>query len=123
MKRKFAMLLMSAAIAAPVGLVVMAAASPASAATATCTKSVSVTSPPTAPTAYAAGNAGSVTIKPVPSGLKVVSVAPNTGWTFRVDTPSGNSVDVLFRMGTTRVKFEAGIEAPHRMRVVVRTCG
>jgi hypothetical protein len=123
MKRKFAMLLLSATMAVPIGAVVLATAGPATAATVTCTKSVSITTPPTAPTAYAAGNAGSVTLKPVPAGLKVVSVAPNAGWTFRVDTAKGNSVDVYFRMGTTRVKFEAGIEAPHRMRVVVRTCG
>jgi hypothetical protein len=123
MKRKFAVLLMSAAMAAPIGAVVLAAAGPASAAIATCMKSVSVTTPPTAPTSYLAGNAGSVTIKPVPSGLQVVTVAPNAGWTFRVDTASGNSVDVNFRMGTSRVKFEAGLEAPHKMRVVVRTCG
>ena len=122
MNRKLATLLIAGAMAAPVGVFALAGAGPASAATATCTKSVSVTTPPTAPTSYPAGSAGSVTIKPVPAGLKVVSVAPNTGWTFRVDTAKGNSVDVYFRMGTTRVKFEAGIESPTKMRLLVRTC-
>jgi hypothetical protein len=125
MKPKFAILLMSAVTALPVGAVLAAAATPASAATAaaTCTRNVTKTVPPATPTAFPAGAAGSVTVGPGPGGLAVVSVTPNAGWKARTDTPSGTSVDVYFRMGTTRVKFEASIEAPHRLRVLVRTCG
>jgi hypothetical protein len=125
MNRKLAMVLTTALLAVPVGAVAAGALTPASAtaATAACTRNVTKTTPPTAPTAYSAGAAGSVTVGPGAGGLKVVSVAPNSGWKFRVDTAHGSSVDVFFRMGTTRIKFEASIEAPHRMRILVRTCG
>jgi hypothetical protein len=123
MKPRFAVFLLSAAMAVPVGAVALTSGGSASAATVTCTRKVTKTTPPTSPTVYGAGAAGSVTVGPGPGGLKVDSVAPNSGWVFRVDTASGNSVDVYFRMGTTRVKFEAGIESPTLLLVVVRTCG
>lgn len=123
MHRKLAIALTAGVMALPVGLIGFATLAPASAATATCSNSVAKTTPPTSPTAYAAGTAGSVTVGPMAGGLQVVSVAPNTGWTPRVDTATGPSVDVYFRNGTTKVKFEASIEAKNRMRLLVRTCG
>jgi hypothetical protein len=54
--------------------------------------------------------------------VRVVSVAPATGWKYFVDTASGNSVDVYFNNGLHRVKFEAGIESPTLMVVMVRVC-
>ena len=105
MHRKLASVLTTALLAVPVGAVVAGALTPA------------------APTAYSAGSAGSVTVGPDASGLKVVSVAPNAGWKPRVDTAKGSSVDVYFRHGTSKVKFEASIEGPKRLRVLVRTCG
>jgi hypothetical protein len=125
MNRKLATALTTVLLAVPVGAVAAGALAPATAtaATTTCTRNVTKTTPPTSPTAYPAGAAGSVTVARGPGGLKVVSVAPNSGWKARIDTASGNSVDVRFRMGTSRIKFEASIEAPHKMLVVVRTCG
>jgi len=123
MKAKLAVFLMSTTLAVPAGLALAGSATAAGAATAACTRSVSKTTPPTAATVYPAGAAGSVTVGPAASGLTVVSVAPNTGWSSRVDTASGKSVDVYFRMGASKIKFEAGIESPTKLRVLVRTCG
>jgi hypothetical protein len=123
MHRKLAIALTAGVMALPVGLVGFATLAPASAATATCSKSVAKTTPPAAPTAYPAGSAGSVTVGPTAGGLQVVSVAPNAGWKPRVDTATGPSVDVYFRKGATKVKFEASIEGKNRMRLLVRTCG
>ena len=123
MHRRLAIAVTAGVMALPVGLFGFATAAPASAATATCSKLVTKTTPPASATAYPAGAAGSVTVGPMAGGLQVVSVAPNSGWTPRVDTASGPSVDVYFRNGATKVKFEASIEAKNRMRLLVRTCG
>jgi hypothetical protein len=123
MKLKFATFIAAALAAVPIGTLVVGTATSASAAPAHCTKSASNATPPTAPTAYGAGAAGSVTVGPLKHGLTVASVSPNSGWSSRVDTATGNSVDVFFQSGTTRIKFEAGIESPTRLHLVVRTCG
>jgi hypothetical protein len=54
--------------------------------------------------------------------VKVLSVIPARGWKARIDTASGNSVDVYFSNGLHRVKFEAGIESSTLMLVTVRVC-
>jgi hypothetical protein len=128
MRRFVAMLSLAAGAAVPTGLAASAAALPASAAPAvaavTCTTKWTRTTPPTGPTTFPASPAGSVTIGPgrYTGTVKVLSVAPATGWQYFVDTASGNSVDVYFHNSLHRVKFEAGIESPTLMVVMVRVC-
>lgn len=126
MRRILASLAIAAATAAPIGLAIESASSAASAATTTtaCTTTYTRTTPPSSPTVYKAGPAGSVTVAPgkYQGNVRVVSVAPATGWKYFVDTASGNSVDVYFSNGLHHVKFEAGVESATLMIVMVRVC-
>lgn len=130
MRRLFVIMSLAAGAAIPTGLAASALPQPASAATSApsaataCTVTTTRTTPPTGPTTFAAKAAGSVTIGPgrYKGTVRVISVAPATGWKYFVDTATGNSVDVYFHNGLHRVKFEAGIESASLMLVTVRVC-
>jgi hypothetical protein len=126
-----ATLSIAAAAVVPAGLAVNSLVSPATAGAATTSHRATAckvtnlwTTPPTGPRTYAASTAGKVTVAPIkPAGnIRVVSVSAARGWSYFVDTASGNSVDVYFRSGVHRVKFEAGIEGPTQMLVTVTVC-
>ncbi len=59
---------------------------------------------------FAAGDAGTVTIGSDGTSLMVVAVAPAAGWNFEIETPMGREVEVDFRDGTRKIKFDAELE-------------
>jgi len=74
-------------------------------------------------TTFPAGPAGSVTIRAVNSGtISVMSVHPAKGWSARVDSASGSSVDVYFRHGPHTLKFETEINDWGGLTVAVTSC-
>lgn len=78
---------------------------------------------PKATTTYKAGAAGAVSIAPVNSGtIKVAAVHFARHWRGYVDSGRGSSVDVYFRSGTHRVKFEAEINDAGGLTVTVTSC-
>lgn len=79
---------------------------------------------PTATTSFKAGRAGSVSIAPVNSGtIRVAAVHHAAHWRGYVDSGRGSSVDVYFRSGTHRIKFEAEINDSGGLTVTVTACG
>ena len=78
---------------------------------------------PKTTTTYRAGVAGAVSIAPVSSGtIKVSAVHYARHWHGYVDSGRGSSVDVYFRSGTHRVKFEAEINDGGGLTVTVTSC-
>lgn len=93
------------------------------AAAATCTVTRHRHPFPSAPTRYAAGTAGTVTVAPVnPQTIKVTKVAAARGYKYFVDSARGSSVDVYFHNQTSKVKFEAEINDLGGLTVRVTTC-
>jgi hypothetical protein len=122
MRTKLAALLIAASCITPAAATFLTT-TPASALTPTaCHVTSTWSKPPARPTTYVAGRAGTVTLAPIPGGLKVVAVHRNHGWSAFIDTASGNSVDVYFRHLTSRVTFEAGIEDNGLMQRLITTC-
>ena len=72
---------------------------------------------------FKARAAGSVTIAPARHHtIRVTGVQPATGWHFYIDSRSGSSVDVYFRSGKLRVKFEAEINDGGGLTVTLSNC-
>ena len=72
---------------------------------------------------FRALTAGSVTIAPARHHtLKVVGVKPATGWHAFIDSRRGSSVDVYFRSGKHRVKFEAEVNDSGGLTVTISKC-
>ena len=59
---------------------------------------------------FAAGDAGSVTIRRTGSTLSIVSVNGNPGWSSEVEQGTGPEIEVKFVNGATRVDFNAELE-------------
>lgn len=70
---------------------------------------------------FAAGDAGSVTVRRDGATLSVVTVNANAGWAPEVEQDSGTELEVNFENGVTRVDFNAELEdGAVRIRVRVR---
>ena len=69
-----------------------------------------VTVPDGGTSTFAAGDAGSVTIRRTGGSLSIVSVSPSAGWTSAVEQGSGTELEVKFVNGSTRVDFNAELE-------------
>ena len=69
-----------------------------------------VTVPDGGTSMFAAGDAGSVTIRRTSGTLSVVSVNANAGWASEVEQGTGVEVEVKFVNGTTRIDFNAELE-------------
>ena len=70
---------------------------------------------------FAAGEAGSVTIRRAGGALTVVSVNANPTWVFEIEQGSGTEIEVKFVNGATRIDFNAELEdGAVRVRVGVR---
>jgi hypothetical protein len=81
-----------------------------------------VTVPDGGTSTFAAGEAGSVTIRRSGGSLSIVSVNPNAGWVSEVEQGTGAEVEVKFVNGTTRIDFNAELEdGGVRVRVRVGT--
>ena len=87
--------------------------------TSTTVASTSTTIPAGDELVFEAGDAGTVTIGSDGTSLTVVAVAPAAGWNFEVETPMGREVEVDFRDGTRKIKFDAELE-DGEIRVRVR---
>jgi hypothetical protein len=59
---------------------------------------------------FAAGDAGSVTIRRTGATLSIVSVNGNPGWSSEVEQGTGAEIEVKFVNGTTRIDFSAELE-------------
>ena len=59
---------------------------------------------------YLASTAGSVTVRRDGNTLVIEDVSPAAGWTVEIEDASGREVEVDFRRGNQRVKFDAEIE-------------
>lgn len=93
------------------------------AATTTCTITRHRYPFPGGPTPYAAGAAGTVTVAPVNrQTIKVAQAVSAPGYTARVDSARGSSVDVYFHNQKSRIKFEAEINDLGGLTVKVTTC-
>ena len=73
------------------------------------TTSVSVTSAAFVET-YAVGGAESVTIGSDGTTLTVLAVDPADGWSGEIERSAGHEVEVDFRDGTVRMRFDAQFE-------------
>jgi hypothetical protein len=72
---------------------------------------------------FQARTAGSVTIAPARHHtVKVVGVKPAKGWHAFIDSRRGSSVDVYFRSGKHRVKFEAEVNDGGGLTVTISKC-
>jgi hypothetical protein len=72
---------------------------------------------------FKARTAGSVTIAPARHHtITVAGVKPATGWHAFIDSRRGSSVDVYFRSGKHRVKFEAEVNDRGGLTVTLRNC-
>jgi lipopolysaccharide export system protein LptA len=90
-----------------------------------CTVTTFATQPlPTKAITIAAEDAGTVVIKPDPTGLKIGKVVANTGWSKSVGLKVGQEVDVDFQSGNVRKKFKAAGTAAYYgfLQVEVDTC-
>ncbi|HEX5585731.1 MAG TPA: hypothetical protein VFZ17_00345, partial [Acidimicrobiia bacterium] len=80
-----------------------------------------VTIPDGSTETFAAGDAGSVTIRRDGATLSIVAVNANGGWAPEVEQAAGVELEVNFENGTTRVDFNAELEdGAVRIRVRVR---
>ena len=71
---------------------------------------------------FAAGDAGSVTIRRTGATLSIVSVNGNPGWSSEVEQGTGAEIEVKFVNGTMRIDFNAELEdGAVRVRVRVGT--
>lgn len=71
---------------------------------------------------FAAGDAGSVTIRRTGATLSIVSVNGNPGWSSEVEQSTGAEIEVKFVNGTMRIDFNAELEdGSVRVRVRVGT--
>jgi len=54
--------------------------------------------------------------------IRVLSVHPAKGWSARVDSSSGSSVDVYFRSHNHTLKFETEVNDWGGLTVIVTSC-